>query len=159
MKEITYILNGETITTHVDPRWSLFELLRGEVSSIKRGCDVGECGACTVLIDGKTYNSCIYLAVWANGKHIRTVESLSMPDGSPGELQKAFMDDGAVQCGFCTPGFLLSATALIEEDRTFTREEIRRQLSGNLCRCTGYENIINAVEKTINKHIDNRGTK
>ena len=144
-------INGKPTETYVDPRASLSDMLRGDyrLTSVKQGCCVGECGACTVLIDDEPYNSCIYLAVWAEGKHIRTLESLQKDDGGITPLQQAFIDEGAVQCGFCTPGFLMSATAIVESGKDYTREEIRRLLAGNLCRCTGYENIVNAVQKAM----------
>lgn len=146
-------VNGKAVENYVDPRASLTDMLRNDyrLLSVKQGCSVGECGACTVIIDGETYNSCIYLAVWADGKDIRTVESLETDEGGITPLQQAFIDEGAVQCGFCTPGFLMSATAIVESGRDYTRAELRRLLSGNLCRCTGYENIVTAVEKTIRK--------
>ncbi|MGI6152446.1 MAG: xanthine dehydrogenase subunit XdhC [Christensenellaceae bacterium] len=144
-------INGKPTETYVDPRASLTDMLRNDyrLTSVKKGCEVGECGACTVIIDGETFNSCIYLAVWADGKDIRTLESLQAEDGAITALQQAFIDEGAVQCGFCTPGFLLSAAVMQESGQTYTRQEIRRLLSGNMCRCTGYENIVNAVEKIV----------
>jgi carbon-monoxide dehydrogenase small subunit len=104
-----------------------------------------------VLIDGESFNSCIYLAVWADGKHIRTVEGLVGPNGELSDIQQAFIDEGAVQCGFCTPGFLISAMEILESGKAYTREELKKLLSGHLCRCTGYENIINAVERTMER--------
>lgn len=156
LKKISYTLNGKPVTTYVDPRWSLSDLLRGHAhhhTGLKKGCEVGECGACTVIIDGETFNSCIYLAVWAQGKHIRTIEGLLGPNGELADIQQAFIDEAAVQCGFCTPGFIMSALPLLESGRHYSRDEIRKLLSGNLCRCTGYENIINAVEKTIQQRL------
>lgn len=145
------IVNGNEIAEYVDVRESLLDMLRNRLglTSVKKGCEVGECGACTVIIDGETIDSCIYLAVWANGKNIRTLEGLEK-DGQLSRIQEAFIEEGAVQCGFCTPGFLMSATVLLEKGIPLTREEIRKQMSGNLCRCTGYQNIVNAVEK-VNK--------
>jgi carbon-monoxide dehydrogenase small subunit len=144
-------INGRETETAVDVRASLADMLRGEygLTGVKKGCEAGECGACNVIIDGECYNSCIYLAIWADGKNIRTVESLEGPDGELSELQRAFVEEGAVQCGFCTPGFLMTATALLESGRKYTREELKKELSGHLCRCTGYENILNAVEKAV----------
>ena len=144
-------INGKHTETFVDPRASLTDMLRNDyrLTGVKKGCEVGECGACTVIIDGETFNSCIYLAIWAEGKNIRTIEGLEKQDGSITALQQAFIDEGAVQCGFCTPGFIMSATAIVESGENPSRQDIRRLLSGNLCRCTGYENIINAVQKVI----------
>jgi carbon-monoxide dehydrogenase small subunit len=135
-------------------------MLRGEegLDSVKHGCDVGECGACTVLIDGQPFNSCIYLAVWAEGKTILTLEGLSDTKGTISDIQQAFIDEGAVQCGFCTPGFIMSSLPIITSEEPVSREEIRKQISGNLCRCTGYENIVNAIEKTQKKRIEEKKT-
>lgn len=146
-------INGKEREAMVDVRASLTDMLRNDYSltSVKKGCEVGECGACNVLIDGECFNSCIYLAVWADGKNIRTVESLLGPDGELSELQQIFIDEGAVQCGFCTPGFLMTAVEIIESGRDYTTEELRKQLSGHLCRCTGYENILNAVVKAVDR--------
>ena len=110
---------------------------------------MGECGACTVIIDGETYDSCIYLAVWANGKHIRTLEGLTGPNGELSKVQQAFVDEGAIQCGFCTPGFIMSAVVLMEKGEKLSRDAIKKHMAGNLCRCTGYHNIVNAVEKLL----------
>ena len=134
---------------------SLTDMLRNvyHLTSVKKGCEVGECGACNVLIDGECFNSCIYLAVWAEGKHIRTLEGLLGPDGELSDIQQAFMEETAVQCGFCTPGFIMTAVEILESGKEYTREELRKLLSGHLCRCTGYENILNAVEKTMKKRL------
>ena len=142
----------------IDVRSSLSDMLRGEagLDSIKHGCDVGECGACTVLIDGKPFNSCIYLAVWAEGKTILTLEGLSTTQGTISDIQQAFIDEGAVQCGFCTPGFIMASIPIIESDIPASRDEIKRQIAGNLCRCTGYEHIVDAIEKTQKKRIAER---
>jgi carbon-monoxide dehydrogenase small subunit len=141
----------------VDVRASLADMLRGDfsLSSVKQGCRVGECGACTVLIDGRTYNACIYLAVWAQGKSIVTTEGLARSDGVLSPVQQAFVDNGAIQCGFCTPGFLLSATEIYNEvqasGKRYSDDELRTLLSGHLCRCTGYENILKAVRSFAGK--------
>ena len=150
-KRIRCTINGRPVDTMVDVRASLTDLLRNDFSltSVKKGCEVGECGACTVLIDGETYNSCIYLAVWADGRSIVTVDGLLGPDGSLSPIQQAFVDEGAIQCGFCTPGIILSAQELIDRGEPLTDEQLRRALSGHLCRCTGYENIFRAVKKTM----------
>lgn len=152
---IHFNLNGREVERTVDVRASLTDLLRNDfrMTSVKRGCEVGECGACTVLIDGEAYNSCIYLAVWAEGKRVRTLESLLGPNGELSDIQQAFIDEAAVQCGFCTPGFLMSAVEILESGREYTDEELRRRLSGHLCRCTGYENILRAVKKTMYRRL------
>lgn len=141
-------INGKDVEKMVDVRASLTDMLRNDyhLTSVKKGCEVGECGACNVIIDGEAFNSCIYLAVWADGKHIRTLESLMGPDGELSDIQQAFIEETAVQCGFCTPGFIMSGTALLMENPQPNREEIVRAISGNLCRCTGYARIIEAIE-------------
>lgn len=148
-------INGMERETMVDVRASLTDMLRNDYSltSVKKGCEVGECGACNVIIDGECFNSCIYLAVWADGKEIRTLEGLMGPDGELSDIQQAFIDEAAVQCGFCTPGVIMSAVEILESGKEYTRDELRKLLSGHLCRCTGYENILNAVEKTMKKRL------
>ena len=148
---VKYNLNGKDVEQMVDVRASLTDMLRNDfrMTSVKKGCEVGECGACTVIINGEAYNSCIYLAVWANGKTIRTLESLMGPNGELSDIQQAFIDEAAIQCGFCTPGFIMSAWEILESGKEYTDAELRKLLSGHLCRCTGYENIIRAVKKTM----------
>ena len=152
---VHFNLNGKDVEKTVDVRASLTDMLRNDYHtlSVKKGCEVGECGACNVLIDGETFNSCIYLAVWAEGKHVRTLEGLMGPDGELSDIQQAFIDEAAIQCGFCTPGFIMSAVELLESGREYTDEEIRKHLSGHLCRCTGYENILRAVRKTMYRRL------
>ena len=154
-KKIQFNLNGRDVEAVVDVRASLTDLLRNDfrMTSVKKGCEVGECGACNVLINGEAYNSCIYLAVWANGKAIRTVESLLGPNGELSDIQQAFIEETAVQCGFCTPGFLMSAVEILESGREYSDDELRKLLSGHLCRCTGYENILKAVKKTMYRRL------
>ena len=144
-------INGREVHQMIDVRASLTDVLRNDFSltSVKKGCEVGECGACTVLINGEVFNSCIYLATWAEGKEIRTLESLQGPNGELDEIQQKFIDETGVQCGFCTPGIIMSAVELKESNKKYTREELREHLSGHLCRCTGYQNILNAVEKSL----------
>ena len=148
---VHFNLNGKDVERTVDVRASLTDMLRNDfrMTSVKKGCEVGECGACNVIIDGECFNSCISLAVWAEGKHIRTLESLLGPNGELSDIQQAFIDEAAVQCGFCTPGFIMSATELLQSGIEYSDDEIRKLLSGHLCRCTGYENIFRAVKKTM----------
>lgn len=154
-KLVKCIINGEYRETMVDVRASLTDMLRNDyrLTSVKKGCEVGECGACNVIIDGECFNSCIYLAVWADGKNIRTLESLLGPNGELSDIQQAFIDETAVQCGFCTPGVIMSAVEILESGKEYTREELRKLLSGHMCRCTGYENILNVVQKTMYKRL------
>lgn len=148
---VSCTINGKEVEKMVDVRASLTDMLRDDyrLTSVKKGCEVGECGACNVLIDGECFNSCLYLAVWAEGKNIRTLEGITGPNGELSDIQQAFVDETAVQCGFCTPGFIMSAVELLEQNREFSDAEIRKMLSGHLCRCTGYENIFRAVKKTM----------
>lgn len=150
-KLVSCTINGKKVEKMVDVRASLTDMLRNDfrLTSLKKGCEVGECGACNVLINGETFNSCIYLAVWADGKEIVTLEGLAGPNGEISDIQQAFIDEAAVQCGFCTPGFVMSAAELLAAGREFSDDEIRKMMSGHLCRCTGYENIFRAVKKTM----------
>ena len=152
-KLLKFNLNGKDVTTMIDVRESLTDLLRNDfrLHSVKKGCEVGECGACNVLINGEAFNSCIYLAAWVEGKSVRTLESLMGPNGELSDIQQAFIDEAAIQCGFCTPGFIMSAVEILESNKLYTDAELRKLLSGHLCRCTGYENIIRAVKKTMYK--------
>ena len=149
-QKVSLTVNGKELTLQVDIRESLLDLLRERLgyTGVKKGCGVGECGACTVLIDGMPTDSCIYLAVWADGKTITTVEGLS-DNGELTQVQAAFVEEGAIQCGFCTPGLVLSTTALVDSGKDYTQEEIKRELSGHFCRCTGYQNILKAAERSL----------
>ena len=142
-------VNGKEVELAVDPRESLLETLREKLNltSVKKGCGVGECGACTVLIDGVAVDTCLYLTMWADGKHILTTEGLKGPNGELNPIQQAFIDEAAVQCGFCTPGLIMTAVEIVGTGRKYSREELRKLIAGHLCRCTGYENILNAIEK------------
>ena len=152
---VRFSLNGKDVERTVDVRASLTDMLRNDfrMTSVKKGCEVGECGACNVLIDGEAFNSCIYLAVWAEGKKVRTLEGLLGPNGELSDIQQAFVDEAAIQCGFCSPGFILTAVEILESGREYTDAELRKLLSGHLCRCTGYENILRAVKKTMYKRL------
>jgi aerobic-type carbon monoxide dehydrogenase small subunit (CoxS/CutS family) len=151
-QSIEITLNGSPRRFEVDLRQSLLEVLREQAGllSVKQGCAVGECGACSVLIDGEPVDSCIYLAVWADGHEVRTVEG-ECREGVLSPVQQAFVDEGAIQCGICTPGFVMAATSLCEKHKgeRLDRHAIRRGLAGNLCRCTGYTTIVSAVEKCM----------
>ena len=150
-KLVTCTINGREVEKMVDVRASLTDMLRNDFSltSVKKGCEVGECGACNVLIDGECFNSCLYLAVWAEGKNITTLEGLTGPNGELSDIQQAFIDETAIQCGFCTPGFIMTAVEILNRGGEDSDDELRKLLSGHLCRCTGYENIFKAVKKTM----------
>ncbi len=147
----TLKVNGIAYPVEIEPHTSLLRAVRDSVglTGAKEGCDDSECGACMMLLDGKPVNSCSYLALQAEGREITTVEGLA-PPGQLSRLQEAFLEYGGVQCGFCTPGMLISATALLRRSPSPTDDEIRTALAGNLCRCTGYETIIAAVMSAAN---------
>ena len=145
-RNIKLSINHKVCRVEVDPHWTLLDMLRNELGMLgtKRGCDKGDCGTCTVLVNKKPVNACLYLAVRADGKEILTVEGLESDQGLH-PLQKAFLKKGAVQCGFCTPGMLMAGIGLLEECPNPTEEEVRIAISGNLCRCTGYQHIVDAL--------------
>ena len=147
MKHILQLhVNGETYEVLTEIHKTLLEALREDIglTGTKRGCDLGACGACTVLIDGKPHLSCLTLAVDVQGKEVLTIEGLSH-NGDLHPLQKAFIEKGAIQCGFCTPGMILTAKAFLDEQSHPSEEEVKRAISGNLCRCTGYVKIVEAI--------------
>jgi carbon-monoxide dehydrogenase small subunit len=143
---ISLNVNGQSYDLASAPHRTLLEILREDIglTGTKRGCDEGDCGACTVLLDGEPILSCMMLAVDAQNKEIITIEGLAV-DGQLHPVQQAFIDDGALQCGFCTPGMILTSTYLLEQNPNLTDEDIRQGLAGNLCRCTGYVQILQAV--------------
>jgi carbon-monoxide dehydrogenase small subunit len=148
MKEVfTFTVNSEDVEIAIEHNQTLLELLREDLdlTGTKHGCELGECGACTVLIDGEPVVSCLFLAIEAVGRQVTTIEGL-MVENHPHPLQETFAEYGGSQCGYCTPGMILSAVALLRRNPSASRDEIKEALSGNLCRCTGYKKIIDAVE-------------
>jgi carbon-monoxide dehydrogenase small subunit len=147
---IKFILNGKPFQVEVPAHWTLLKLLREKIglTGTKEGCGIGECGACTVLLDGMPVNACLVLAPKVEGRKIETIEGLGSRD-SLHPLQKSFIDHGAIQCGFCTPGILMSSKALLEKSLHPSRDEIKDAISGHLCRCTGYHQIVEAIENTL----------
>lgn len=148
VKTITFKVNGAPVTVDVQEDWNLLRVLSEqlELTGAKEGCGAGECGACTVIVDGVAVASCLYPACEAQGREVETVEGLVLANGGAlTELQKAFVSCGAVQCGFCTPGMIMSAKALLDHNPTPTEQEVKVALAGNICRCTGYHQIVAAV--------------
>ena len=154
-KTITLVVNGETVTRLVDARQHLVDFLRGELglTGSHLGCEHGICGACSVRLDGDVIRGCLMLAIQADGSTIETVEGLTA-SGEVADLQENFVQRDALQCGFCTPGMLITAAELLREITPRTRTEIREFLSGNYCRCTGYHAIVDAVETTLNQRLE-----
>ncbi|MBI4634060.1 MAG: (2Fe-2S)-binding protein [Deltaproteobacteria bacterium] len=153
MRTIKVTVNGESHQAEVPDHRTLLDFLRQdlELMGTKSGCETGDCGACTVLLNGKAVNSCLVLAAEADGKEVLTVEGLAYPNRELHPLQEAFVEHGAIQCGYCTSGMLLSAKALLDEIPRPTEEEVKEALAGNLCRCTGYYSIIKAVQAAAEK--------
>jgi len=152
-RTIRLTVNGQAQTVEVEPRWLLADVLRERLgwTGTHVGCEHGVCGACTVLLEGRPVRACLLLAVQADGQAVTTVEGLAR-DGQLSAVQEGFRQEHGLQCGFCTPGFLITATYLLQHNPRPTRAEIREALSGNLCRCTGYQNIVNAVEWAASRH-------
>jgi len=146
-RHLSFELNNERVETEAEEHWNLLYLLREvlELKGTKDGCGYGECGTCTVVIDGKAVNSCLFPVMEAEWRSVITIEGLRAPDGSLHPLQKAFIEHGAVQCGYCSPGMIMSAYALLQEKGAPSDDEIKDSIEGNLCRCTGYVKIIEAI--------------
>jgi carbon-monoxide dehydrogenase small subunit len=146
-RELVLRVNGEELRGRAEPRMTLADFLRDELglTGTHLGCEHGVCGACTILLDGRTVRSCLMLAVQAEGAALTTVEGLAAPDGSLHPIQEAFSEKHGLQCGFCTPGFLMTVDELLRDDPDPSEDTIRSRLSGNICRCTGYQNIVEAV--------------
>ena len=150
---VKFYINDELTELDVQANRTMLNVIRDDLhlTGTKVGCGAGECGACTVIVDGKPINACLVLAPEMDGMHITTLEGIADRDGNLSPLQKAFVEHTALQCGFCTPGFVMSATALLNENPHPTRDEIKHAISGNLCRCTGYIRIIEASEDVANQ--------
>jgi carbon-monoxide dehydrogenase small subunit len=146
MQEITFKVNGDTVRLGVEDHWTLLEVLREHLAltGTKRGCGRGECGACTVILDGRPVNSCLVLAREADGCEVRTIEG-EAKDGKLSHLQQSFIEDGAIQCGFCTAGMIMAARALLTRNPDPDGEDAKEAIEGNLCRCTGYRPIVEAI--------------
>jgi carbon-monoxide dehydrogenase small subunit len=156
--KIEFTLNSRPVSFDAPAGTSLLVALRDHLNltGTKEGCGVGECGACSVLLDGALVNACLILAAQADGRTVVTIEGIRSPDGGPNDLQQAFIDYGAVQCGFCIPGMVLAGEALLARNPRPTRTEIRRGIAGNLCRCTGYIQIVDAIEATARRRVETR---
>ena len=150
-KRTVLVVNGERRELDVDPWTTLLDLLRErlDLTGSKKGCDHGQCGACTVLVGGRRMNSCLKLAITLDGAEVTTIEGLAEPNGTLHPMQAAFVEHDAFQCGYCTPGQIMSAVALMDEGRARSREEIREYMSGNLCRCGAYTNIVDAIQDVL----------
>jgi carbon-monoxide dehydrogenase small subunit len=160
MKRIIELkVNGESVEAAVDPNRTLLQFLREDLgfTGAKHGCGLGDCGACTVILDGQPVNSCLVLAVQANGREVQTIEGLA-ENGKLHPIQRAFVDKGAIQCGYCTPGMILAAKALLDENPRPSEFEIRTAISGNLCRCTGYQKIVEAI-RTASETMGKEGSE
>ena len=153
--KISFTLNGKPCQVEVKPHQRLLDMLRDDLrlTGTKEGCGIGECGACTVIMDGKAVTACLVPAPAVDGRNVVTIEGVGC-DGKLDPVQEAVLENHALQCGFCTPGFVMSATVLLEQGKELTREEIKKKMSGNLCRCTGYQNIVNAVEKVMHENTE-----
>jgi carbon-monoxide dehydrogenase small subunit len=156
--KIEFMLNGEPTTLDVPADSRLLTVLRDQLglTGTKEGCGIGECGACSVLLDDRLVNACLVLAPQVHGRRLITIEGIRTADGGPDDLQQAFIDYGAVQCGFCTPGMVLAGEAILASNPQPTRYQIRKAIAGNLCRCTGYQQIVDAIHATAQHRLEER---
>ena len=156
-REISFTFNGNPMKMVIQDHWTLLHLIREEIgyTGTKEGCGSGECGACTVIIDDQAVNSCLYLAAEIDGKHLTTIEGLAAADGTLHPIQQSFVDKGGIQCGFCSPGMILSAKALLDKSPNASEDDIKEAIAGNLCRCTGYVQIIDSI-KAVSGHGDDQ---
>jgi len=150
---ISFTLNGDQVAAEVPITWTLLQTLREafELTGAKEGCGVGECGACTVIVDNETVNACIYPAPEIDGRHVTTIEGLQDREGNLDPLQTAFLENNGVQCGFCTSGMIMSAKSLLNDNPGPSEDEIREAISGNICRCTGYVQIVESIDMAAKK--------
>jgi len=153
--KMTFNLNGNPVSVEAPADSTLLTVLRDYLgmTGTKEGCNIGECGACSVLLDGRLVNSCLTLAAQAQGRTVVTIEGVRAPDGGPNDLQEAFIQYGAVQCGFCIPGMVLAGEALLAANPRPSRIQIREAIAGNLCRCTGYQQIVDAIQATASQRL------
>jgi len=153
--KIEFVLNGSPVAVDAPANITLLKLLRDYLglTGSKPGCEIGECGACSVIVDGQVVNACLTLAAQAHGRTVITIEGIHAPDGAPNDLQHALVEHGAVQCGYCTPGMVMAGEALLARTPAPTREEIQAAIAGNLCRCTGYHQIVAAIEATAAQRV------
>ncbi len=153
--KIEFVLNGSPVAVDAPASITLLALLREHLglTGSKPGCEIGECGACSVIVDGQVVNSCLTLAPQVHGRTVITIEGVHAPDGGPNDLQRALVEHGAVQCGYCTPGMVMAGEALLARTLTPTREEIQTAIAGNLCRCTGYHQIVAAIEAAATRRV------
>ena len=156
-REISFTFNGNPMKMVIQDHWTLLHLIREEIgyTGTKEGCGSGECGACTVIIDDQAVNSCLYLAAEIDGKQLTTIEGLTAADGTLHPIQQSFVEKGGIQCGFCSPGMILSAKALLDKSPNASEDDIKEAIAGNLCRCTGYVQIIDSI-KAVSGHGDDQ---
>ena len=153
-KDISFTFNGNKLAMTIEDHWTLLHMIREELgfNGTKEGCGGGECGACTVIVDGAAVNSCLYLAAEIDGKDLVTIEGLAAEDGTLHPVQEAFVEKGGIQCGFCSPGMIMSAKALLDENPNANEDEIKHGIAGNICRCTGYVQIIDSIKSLSGRY-------